>query len=113
MCLAIPGKLVEFVSGLDNLGVVDVAGIRRKVGLGLLAEDMPKVGEWVLIHVGFALSKISESDAAEQMRLLSMLGEKEQAIEEVRGYGLEEHANQMGTKERPGSASSRPPSVEI
>lgn len=113
MCLAIPGKLVELVSGLDNLGVVEVAGVRRKVGLGLLAEDMPKAGEWVLIHVGFALSKISESDAAEQMSLLSMLGEKEQAIEEVRGYGLEENANQMGTEVRARSANSRPPAVQL
>src|SRR5579864_3960315 len=98
MCLAIPGKLVELVSGQDEVGVVDVAGVRRKVQLGLLAEDPPKAGEWVLIHVGFAMSKISESDAAEQMHLLSMLGEKELAIEEVRGYGLDEHASQIGSE---------------
>jgi hydrogenase expression/formation protein HypC len=96
MCLAIPGKLVELISGQDSVGVVDVAGVRRKVQLGLLAEDLPKTGEWVLIHVGFAMSKISESDAAEQMRLLSMLGEQEQAMEEVRGYGLDEHVSQIG-----------------
>ena len=113
MCLAIPGKLVELVSGQDNVGVVDVVGVRRKVQLGLLADDMPKTGEWVLIHVGFAMSKISEADAAEQMRLLSMLGEKEQAMDEVRGYGLEEHANQTGTEERARNAGSRPPSMEI
>ncbi len=99
MCLAIPGKLVELLSGQDSVGVVDVAGVRRKVQLGLLAEDMPKTGDWVLIHVGFAMSKISESDAVEQMRLLSMLGEKEMAMEEVRGYGLDEHTNQIGTEE--------------
>jgi hydrogenase expression/formation protein HypC len=90
MCLAIPGKIVELVSGKTEAGIVEVAGVRRKVQLGLLAEDMPKAGDWVLIHVGFAMSKISESDAAEQMRLLSMLGETEQAMQEVRGYGLEE-----------------------
>ena len=92
MCLAIPGKIVELVSGQDQVGVVEVAGVRRKVQLGLLEDDMPKAGEWVLIHVGFAMSKISEQDAAEQMRLLAMLGETEQAIEEVRGYGLEDAA---------------------
>lgn len=94
MCLAIPGRIVELVSGKTEAGIVEVAGVRRKVQLGLLAEDMPKTGDWVLIHVGFAMSKISESDAAEQMRLLSMLGETEQAMQEVRGYGLEESADQ-------------------
>jgi hydrogenase expression/formation protein HypC len=73
-----------------KVGVVEVAGVRRKVQLGLLADDLPETGDWVLIHVGFAMSKISEFDAAEQMRLLSMLGETEQAMDEVRGYGLEE-----------------------
>ena len=89
MCLAIPGKIIELVENQDNVGVVEVAGVRRKVQLGLLTEDMPVPGDWVLIHVGFAMSKISESDAAEQMRLLSMLGEHEQAMQEIRGYGAE------------------------
>lgn len=91
MCLAIPGRIIELVETQDNVGVVEVAGVRRKVQLGLLAEDMPVPGDWVLIHVGFAMSKISEADAAEQMRLLSMLGEHEQAMQEVRGYGGEDH----------------------
>jgi len=68
---------------------VEVAGVRRKVQLGLLAEDMPGTGDWVLIHVGFAMSKISAEQAAEQMHLLSLLGEGEQAMDEVRGYGQE------------------------
>jgi hydrogenase expression/formation protein HypC len=51
---------------------------------------MPKVGDWVLIHVGFAMSKISEQDAVEQMQLLTLLGEGDAAMDEVRGYGLEE-----------------------
>jgi hydrogenase expression/formation protein HypC len=90
MCLAIPGKIIELISDQHQVGVVEVAGVRRKVQLGLLADDLPKTGDWVLIHVGFAMSKISEVDAAEQMRLLSMLGEAEQAMEEVRGYGQED-----------------------
>lgn len=93
MCLAIPGKIVELVSGQDQVGVVEVAGVRRKVQLGLLSEDPPVPGDWVLIHVGFAMSKISETDAADQMRLLAMLGEHEQAMDEVRGYGLEDAAH--------------------
>jgi hydrogenase expression/formation protein HypC len=59
------------------------------VDLGLLQDDPPVLGDWVLIHVGFALSKISEADALDQMRILSLLGETEAAVEEVRGYGLE------------------------
>ena len=94
MCLAIPGRIIELVHNQDKVGVVDVAGVRRKVQLGLLAEDMPVPGDWVLIHVGFAMSKISEADAAEQMRLLSMLGEHEQAMQEVRGYGEEDRQNE-------------------
>ncbi|HKW74744.1 MAG TPA: HypC/HybG/HupF family hydrogenase formation chaperone [Terriglobales bacterium] len=90
MCLAIPGKIVELVAGNPNLGTVEVVGVRRKVDLGLLNDDPPKPGDWVLIHVGFAMSRISEADAQEQMRTLAMLGEAEQAMQEVRGYGLEE-----------------------
>jgi hydrogenase expression/formation protein HypC len=88
MCLAIPGKIIELSQDQPHLGTVEVTGVRRKVDLGLLADDMPVVGDWVLIHVGFAMTKVSELDAMEQMQLLSMLGEAEQAIEEVRGYGL-------------------------
>jgi hydrogenase expression/formation protein HypC len=89
MCLAIPGKIVDLSSEHAHVGTVEVTGVRRKVDLGLLQDDMPVVGEWVLIHVGFAMTKISEQDAIEQMDLLRMLGETEQAMDEVRGYGLE------------------------
>jgi hydrogenase expression/formation protein HypC len=90
MCLAIPGKIVEIASGNPNSALVDVVGMRRKVDLGLLEDDRPVPGDWVLIHVGFAMSKISETDALDQMRTLEMLGESEAAVQEVRGYGLEE-----------------------
>ena len=90
MCLALPGKIIEVVPDSPNLATVEVVGVRRKVDLGLLQDDMPRPGDWVLIHVGFAMSKISEEDAQEQMRTLAMLGEAEQAVEEVRGYGLED-----------------------
>ena len=90
MCLAIPGKVIELFPGTPYLATVEVAGVRRKVDLGLLENDMPKSGDWVLIHVGFAMSKISEQDALEQMQTLIMLGESEQAMQEVRGYGLDE-----------------------
>jgi hydrogenase expression/formation protein HypC len=92
MCLAIPGQLVEFFPDQPNIALIDVVGVRRKVDLGLLADDPPVKGDWVLIHVGFAMSKISEEDALDQMRTLRMLGEAEAAMQEVEGYGLENPA---------------------
>ncbi|MGC2767811.1 MAG: HypC/HybG/HupF family hydrogenase formation chaperone [Candidatus Acidiferrum sp.] len=89
MCLAIPGKIVEMDPQNTHLAVVDVVGVRRKVDLGLLQDDPPVAGDWVLIHVGFAMSKISEAEAVDQMQTLTMLGEAESAMQEVRGYGLE------------------------
>ncbi|HEY9507271.1 MAG TPA: HypC/HybG/HupF family hydrogenase formation chaperone [Gemmatimonadales bacterium] len=89
MCLAIPGRIVELTTEPLPLALVEVTGVRRRVDLGLLLDDMPGVGDWVLIHVGFAMSRISEEQAAEQMRMIAMLGEQEAAMDEVRGYGLE------------------------
>ena len=89
MCLAIPGKIIEISRDNANSALVDVMGVRRHVELGLLEDDRPNAGDWVLIHVGYAMSKISEQDAAEQMRTLEMLGETEAARQEVRGYGLQ------------------------
>lgn len=91
MCLAIPGKIIEVSSENANSALVDVMGVRRNVDLGLLEDDKPKPGDWVLIHVGYAMSKISEQDATEQMRTLEVLGESDAALQEVRGYGLEEN----------------------
>src|ERR1700734_1539147 len=90
MCLALPGKIVEIASDHPNSALVDVVGMRRRVDLGLLEEDRPVPGDWVLIHVGFAMSKISEKDALDQLHTLEMLGESEAAEQEVRGYGLED-----------------------
>ena len=90
MCLAIPGKIVEIASDNQDSAVVDVVGVRRKIDLGLLQDDKPVPGDWVLIHVGFAISKISQQDAADQMNTLRMLGEMDGTMQEVKGYGLEE-----------------------
>jgi len=89
MCLAIPGKIIEIAQENPNWALVDVVGMRRRVDLGLLEDNRPVPGDWVLIHVGFAMSKISETDALDQIRTLEMLGESQAAAEEVRGYGLE------------------------
>jgi hydrogenase expression/formation protein HypC len=85
MCLAIPGKIVELLHEDRDTAVIDVLGVRRRIDLGLLADDPPILGDWVLIHVGFAMSKISEVDALDQLRMLTELGEQESALEEVQG----------------------------
>ena len=94
MCLAIPGQILELIPGPPLLAVVDVTGVRRKVDLGLLEDENPVPGDWVLIHVGFAMSKISGQGAHEQMQMLRMLGEDLAAMEEVSGYGLNGNAAQ-------------------
>ena len=88
MCLAIPGKIVDLLAEDRSLALVDVLGVRRKVDLGLLQDDPPSTGDWVLIHVGFAMSKIGEADAHQQLRMLTDLGESDAAMEEAQGYGL-------------------------
>ena len=88
MCLAIPGKIIEISPDNPDSALVDVVSVRRRVDLGLLQDDRPQPGDWVLIHVGFAMSKISEQDAYDQMQTLRLLGEADAAMEEVQGYGL-------------------------
>ena len=89
MCLAIPGRIVDISPDQPNTAVVEVVGVRRKVDLGFLQHNPPVAGDWVLIHVGFAISRVSEDDALDRMRTLRMLGEPEAAMQEVEGYGLE------------------------
>jgi hydrogenase expression/formation protein HypC len=97
MCLAIPGQVVQLFPDQPNTALIDVVGVRRKVDLALLQDDMPVQGDWVLIHVGFAMSKISEEDALDQMRTLRALGEAESAMQEVQGYGLESAENKKAS----------------
>jgi hydrogenase expression/formation protein HypC len=90
MCLAIPAKIVQLFPDEETRALVEVVGVRRHIDTGLLSDDPPKTGDWVLIHVGFAMSKISEEEALDQIRTLTMLGENEAALEEVTGYGSDE-----------------------
>ena len=75
MCLGIPGEIVELAAGQPDLAKVDVSGVRRMINIGLLADDPPVPGEWVLIHVGFALSKIDEDEAAAALEFLQGIGQ--------------------------------------
>ncbi|HTJ26934.1 MAG TPA: HypC/HybG/HupF family hydrogenase formation chaperone [Candidatus Limnocylindria bacterium] len=86
MCLAIPGRVVALLDDQPLLAKVDVGGVRRNVNVGLLEDGQVAVGDWLLIHVGFALSKIGADEAEDQLRMLRAMGEDELAIEEVRGY---------------------------
>lgn len=75
MCLGIPGEVIELLADQPDLAKVEVSGVRRVINVGLLADDLPAPGEWVLIHVGFALSKIDENDAAEALKFLEEIGQ--------------------------------------
>jgi hydrogenase expression/formation protein HypC len=92
MCLAIPGQVIEIVDEANRLAKVDVAGVRRNVNVGLLDEDGTGAvpGDWVLIHVGFALSKVDEDEAHATMDLLERMGsEYEQELEELKASVIE------------------------
>jgi hydrogenase expression/formation protein HypC len=88
VCLAIPGQIVEITDAENSLARVDVVGVRRTVNVGLL--DGAEPGDWVLIHVGFALSKIDEEEAMATRRLLELMGaEYEQELEELKASAIE------------------------
>jgi len=75
MCLGIPGEIIEITPDRPDLAVVDVVGVRRTINIGLLTEDEAKPGAWVLVHVGFAMSRIDELEAAATLELLAGLGQ--------------------------------------
>jgi hydrogenase expression/formation protein HypC len=75
MCLGIPGQIVEIVDETYQIAKVDVSGVRRGVSIALLAGEDVSPGDWVLIHVGFAMSKIDEREARETMQILQEMGE--------------------------------------
>jgi len=75
MCLAIPARLVEYIDGGRDYGRVELGGVQRRVNTSLLVgEDSAEPGEYVLVHVGFAMSRISEAEAAETLRILEEMG---------------------------------------
>ena len=92
MCLGIPGQIVEFVDPQHHIAKAEVSGVRRNVNVGLLAvgPDAVDVGDWVLIHVGFALSKIDEEEARATRAFLELLGEPyEQELDELKARQTE------------------------
>ncbi len=94
MCLAIPGHVKEVVDEANRIARVDVAGVERNVNIALLDEDGPdegvRPGDWVLIHVGFAMSKVDEEEALATRRALELMGaDYEAELEELKGSVIE------------------------
>ena len=92
MCLGIPGQIVEIVDDQNHIAKAEVSGVRRNVNIGLLDDDGEGVGpgDWVLIHVGFAMSKVDEAEALETRRMLESMGEDyEQELEDLKASIIE------------------------
>jgi hydrogenase expression/formation protein HypC len=75
MCLGIPGEIVEILADREDLAMVSVEGVKRVVNVGLLEGETLAAGDWVLIHVGFALSKIDEREAKASLEWLTGVGD--------------------------------------
>ena len=88
MCLAIPGQIIEIVDEQNQLAKVDVGGVLRNVNVGLIDDATP--GDWVLLHVGFAMSKVDEDEAAATLALLAQMGEAyEQELDDLKSSAIE------------------------
>ncbi len=91
MCLGIPGQVVEITDETRKLGLVDVSGVKREVNLACIISDdhllEDCVGDWVLVHVGFAMSRIDEKEASETLKILEQLGEVQEELAAMRASG--------------------------
>ncbi len=84
MCLAIPGKIVEIVDEENSIAKVDVGGVKRNINIGMLDKEEARIGDYVLIHVGFAMSKVDEQQAEETLRVLKEIGEFDSEFEQFK-----------------------------
>ena len=84
MCLAIPGKIVEIVDVDNSIAKVDVGGVKRNINIGMLDKEEACVGDYVLIHVGFAMSKVDEKEAEDTLRILKEIGEFDLEFEQFK-----------------------------
>lgn len=84
MCLAIPGRIVEIVDADNSIAKVEVGGVKRNINIGMLGENEVGVGDYVLIHVGFAMSKVDEAEAEETLRILKQIGEFDLEVEQFK-----------------------------
>ncbi|HEY7645330.1 MAG TPA: HypC/HybG/HupF family hydrogenase formation chaperone [Hyphomicrobiales bacterium] len=88
MCLGIPGRIVRIDDAAKKLATVDVSGVKRQVNIACIVDDAHPadacLGDWVLVHVGFAMSRIDEKEAAETMKILIELGEAQEELRAMR-----------------------------
>lgn len=91
MCLGIPGRIVKIDDATRKLATADVAGVRRQVNIACIVDETHPVdacvGDWVLIHVGFAMSRINEEEAAATLKILTELGEAQAELRAMRTGG--------------------------
>lgn len=91
MCLGVPGRIVEIVDRELLVAVADVAGVRRKVNVTCIVSEAHSIdaciGDWVLIHVGFAMARIDEAEAAETLKVLTAMGELQAELALMRYSG--------------------------
>lgn len=88
MCLGIPGKIVAITHPVNKLAMVEVLGVRREINIACIVNDQHSVdscvGDWVLVHVGFAMSRIDEKEAQLTLEVLQMLGEAQAELQAMR-----------------------------
>jgi hydrogenase expression/formation protein HypC len=92
MCLGIPGRIVRIEDSSRKIATVDVGGVTRRINVACIVDEAHPleacVGEWVLVHVGFAMARIDERQAQETLRILQELGEAQAEIEAMRASGV-------------------------
>lgn len=92
MCLGIPGCIVEIVDADKKLAMVDVGGVKRQINVACIVDESHSVescvDQWVLVHVGFAMSRIDERQAAETLEILKQLGEAQEELAAMRNSGI-------------------------
>jgi hydrogenase expression/formation protein HypC len=91
MCLGIPGQIVSLDEKIPKLATVDVGGVRRQVNISCIVDENhpPEscIGDWVLVHVGFAMSRINEAEAASTLKILEEMGEVQAEIAAMKASG--------------------------
>jgi hydrogenase expression/formation protein HypC len=98
MCLGIPAQLVEIVDHEAKIAKAEIGGVRRDVSFALL-EGEPRIGEWVLVHVGFALDRIDEEQARETLELFEAMGQAyEEELKTVRASTVDGQAPESGAE---------------
>ncbi len=91
MCLGIPGQIIEISNAEQQLALVDVGGVKREVNIACILDEQHQahdcIGNWVLVHVGFAMSRIDEEEAAKTLEVLQQLGDMQLELDAMKSSG--------------------------